>query len=114
MVIVRWGGIRNSRDHLSCSELFMFPSSDTMFTMSIFTGNNDDVKYKYMHQGKWWSAAMVTAFPPPFQVWKYSHGLSLTPVSSLICLNQGKPPAYPSCLGVGWLSVEGGVLALAP
>ena len=33
---------------------------------------------------------------------------------SLICLKPGLITVSPSCLGVGWLSVEGGVLALAP
>ena len=65
-------------------------------------------------KGKWWWVAMeegnqASTFPV------LSCSLALPKAApSLICLKPGLITVSPSCLGVGWLSVEGGVLALAP
>ena len=68
-----------------------------------FLGNNDDVSYKCLHQGKWSSGATMAT---PSQVWNYSLSLPRTPALSLICLKQDVSTASPSCLGGGWSSVE--------
>ena len=63
-----------------------------------------------LYQGKWWWAALMTA--TSYQVWSCSLALPPTPAPSLICLNQGKATASPSCLGGGWSSVGDMVLTL--
>ena len=75
-----------------------------LFTMSIFTVflAITMTSYKYLHQGKWWSAALASTAS---RVWSCSH--PPTPAPSLICLKQGLATASPSCLGGGWSSVGG-------
>ena len=77
---------------------------------------NDNIGNKFLHQGKWWlamvgkwwlEAEMLTSTSS--QGWRCSLDLSLNSAPSLICLNQGRPIASPSCLEGGWLSVGGGM-----
>ena len=73
--------------------------------------NNDDLSNKHLHQGKWWSAAMMAT---TFQAWSCSLALPPTPAPSLICLKEGYSTASPSCLGGSWSSVGEKIVTVTP